>query len=289
MTEIVILGSGSGFPTLDRFCTSIALLENSSCYMFDCGEPASALMFRNGIDPLSTRAVFISHLHPDHVGGLAGLLFSMYLPGRSSTKKFKEWSITRYDDWYRGAIRFPENVIEEEVESKLDLLVPSEGVEGIKTYFDTVYLSSETMPFTMKISPIQEGQFYSDENIKVLASPNAHMLNNFRYKHIRETQPQIELQSYTFLTEVAGKKVVFSGDIDSLDDLTPFMDGVDAVILEIAHYDIEGIKSYFDQHGVNNLVLTHIHPGLEAKVYQLVEEWADPRISIATDGYSLTL
>jgi ribonuclease BN (tRNA processing enzyme) len=246
-------------------------------------------MFRNGIDPLSTRAVFISHLHPDHVGGLAGFLSSMNLLGRSTKKKFKAWSITRFDDWYRDSIRFPDEEIGEDVELALDLFVPSEGLEGVKKYLNTVYLFLELMPVKFGISPIQEDQFYSDENIKVSASPNLHLVNNFRYKHVRSRHPQVELQSYTFMIEVAGKKVVFSGDIDSLDALTPFMDGIDTVLLEIAHYDIEGIKSYFDKHAVNNLVLTHIHPGLEAKVYQLVEAWDDPRISIATDGYSLTL
>jgi ribonuclease BN (tRNA processing enzyme) len=289
MAEIVILGSGSGFSTQDRFCTSITLLVNSSCYLLDCGEPASALMFRNGIDPLSTRAVFISHLHPDHVGGLAGLLFSMYLPGRSSSKKFKKWSITRYDDWYRDAIRFPEQVVEADKDAKLDLFIPSEGVEGIKKYLDAVYLSPELMPFALDISPVENGLFYVDENIKVSASPNLHLKNNFRYEKLRDTHPKIQMQSYSFMIEVEGKKLVFSGDIDSLDELTPLMENVDTVILEIAHYDIEGIKPYFDKYTVNNLVLTHIHPGLESRILKLVKDWDDPRISIAEDGYSLSI
>ncbi len=289
MAEIVILGSGSGFPTQDRFCTSISLLVNSSCYLLDCGEPASALMFRNGIDPLSTRAVFISHLHPDHVGGLAGLLFSLYLPGRSSSKKFKKWSVTRYDDWYRNAIWFPEQVVEEDKPIKLDLFIPSEGLEGIKKYIDTVYLSPELMPYDLNVAPVESGIFYKDENIKVSASPNLHLKNNFRYEGLRESHPHIKLQSYSFMIEVEGKKLVFSGDIDSLDELTPFMEDVDTVILEIAHYDIEGIKPYFDRYEVNNLVLTHIHPGLESRIFKLVKEWDDPRISIAEDGYSLKI
>jgi ribonuclease BN (tRNA processing enzyme) len=290
LAEIVVLGSGSGPPhTQDRFFTSIILMVNSSCYLLDCGEPASALMFRNGIDSFSTRAVFISHLHPDHIGGLAGLLSSMNFVRRSSSKKFKAWSITRYDDWYRDAIRFPEQVVEEDKDAKLDLFIPSEGVEGIKTYLNTVYLFPELMPFALDVSPVENGLFYTDENIKVSASPNLHMKNNFRYEKLRDTHSKIQMQSYSFMIEVEGKKIVFSGDIDSLEELTPFMDGADILMVEIAHYDPEGIKPFVDRYAPEQVILIHIHPGLEERIAKLVEEWDDPRISIAEDGYSLTI
>ncbi len=290
MAEIIVLGSGSGPPhTQNRFFTSVALLVNSSCYLLDCGEPAAALMFRNGIDAFSTRAVFISHLHPDHIGGLAGLLSSINLLRRSSSKKFRAWSITRYDDWYRDAIRFPDLVVEEDKDAKLDLFIPSEGIAGIKTYLNAVYLFPELMPFPLEILSVENGLFYTDENIKVSASPNLHMKNNSRYEELREIDPEIQQQSYSFQVEVSGKKVVFSGDIDYLEELSPFMEGVELLMVEVAHYDPEGIKPFIDRYAPKQVILLHIHPGLEDRIVKLVADWADPRISIAKDGYSVRI
>lgn len=290
MAEIVILGSGSGPPyTKDRFFSSVALLINSNCYLLDCGEPSSALMFRNGIDSFSTRAVFISHMHADHIGGLAGLLSSINFVRRPTGKKFKPWSITRYDDWYRKVIKFPDKVIEENIDAKLDIFMPSEGIAGIKKYLDAIYLSPQLMPFPLEISPIINGFLYADENIKVFASPNLHMKNNLRYENFRDSHPQWELQSYTFMVEVEGKKIVYSGDIDSLEELSPFMGDVDLVLLETAHYNVELIRPFFDQYDVKNLVFTHIHPGLVAKITRLVKEWNDPHYAIAKDGTSISI
>ena len=50
--------------------------------MVDAGEGVQQQMFRLGINPLKLRAVFISHLHGDHVFGLFPLLSTLGLYGR---------------------------------------------------------------------------------------------------------------------------------------------------------------------------------------------------------------
>jgi len=289
MAEIVVLGSGSGFAVGNRNNPSIALLVNDQCYLFDCGEPVAGSLFRGGIDPLSMRAIFISHLHPDHIGGLAQLLFSMYLPGRSSKKKFKKWSITRYDDWYRLALRFPVSVPKEANQSKVDLCIPSEGVPAISAYLDAVYLSPDLLPFELYISPIELDEFYRDDRVSVSAINNLHLVNNFRYKDIQNDHPEKELQSYSFLIEVEGKRIVYSGDIDNITELAPLMESADVLMVEIAHYDPEGIRDFIDSYSLEQIILYHIHPGLEARIKQLVKDWKDPRFIIADDGLSIQI
>lgn len=289
MVEIIVLGSGCGFAVQNRYNPSTALLVEDRCYLLDCGEPAAGLLFRNGIDPLSVRAIFVSHLHADHIGGLAQVLFSMYLPGRSSKKKFKEWSITRYDDWYRSSLRFPVNFPEEGVDAKVDLCIPSEGISGISAYLEAVYLSPDLLPFELNISPVGLGRFYQDDLVSVSATNNLHLANNFRYKNIKEKHPEKKLQSYSFMVEVEGKKVVYSGDIDNLTELDPFMDNADVLMVEIAHYDPEGIKEFIDQYPLERVILYHIHPGLEARISRLVMDWGDSRICIAEDGTTVQI
>ncbi len=50
--------------------------------MIDCGEGTQYQMARYGINPLKINAIFITHLHGDHVYGIFGLLSTMAMMGR---------------------------------------------------------------------------------------------------------------------------------------------------------------------------------------------------------------
>ncbi len=293
MAELIILGSGSGFATKDRFCTSIACLVEENLYLFDCGEPCSALLFRHGIDPLALKTVFISHMHPDHVGGLASLIFSAYLPGRSDARKFRPWSINRNDAWYRAALSFPRRgdggSHVEETRPRIQIVMPSEAIDVIKHYLISVYLAASIIPFDLDITSVKEGVTFSDDCLRVTAIPNTHMSANFAYEKLQIKHPHLALQSYSYSVEVAGKKFVFSGDITTLDELNPLLSGVDVLIVEVAHYDPQDIGPFVKGMDVGRIVLTHIHPGLEARLTGLVEEWKDERITVAQDGMRISL
>ena len=53
-----------------------------SSFLVDCGEGTQARLMSCGINPLKINAVFISHLHGDHVYGLFGLISTLGLTGR---------------------------------------------------------------------------------------------------------------------------------------------------------------------------------------------------------------
>lgn len=294
MAEIVILGSGSGFATADRFCTSIALLAEKHVYLFDCGEPAAALLFRAGIDPMALKTVFVSHVHLDHVGGLGSLLSSVALPGRSGARKFKPWSVNRNDAWYRNALSFPPRSDDagpvEETRGLIHILMPGEAIAPIKAYLSAVYLELSRLPFDVEFEPVSEGLIYDDGLLRVSAAPNRHLKANPAYQTLLESQPQRQLESFSFRGEIEGLRFVFSGDINALDELEPLLDeAIDLLILEVAHYDPVQIRDFVRQHGIPRTILTHIHPGLEERIAALVDAWDDPSIEIAHDGLRLTL
>lgn len=85
--SITILGSASAKPTPNRHPSAQIVNVHEQYYLVDAGEGVQQQMFRYGINPLKLRAVFISHLHGDHVFGLFPLLSTLGLYGRRTPLK----------------------------------------------------------------------------------------------------------------------------------------------------------------------------------------------------------
>ena len=82
--KVTILGSASAKPTVNTHPSAQIVNANEQYFLVDAGEGVQQQMFRNGINPLKLRAVFISHLHGDHVYGLFPLLSTLGLYGRQT-------------------------------------------------------------------------------------------------------------------------------------------------------------------------------------------------------------
>jgi ribonuclease BN (tRNA processing enzyme) len=72
--SIRVLGSGDAFGSGGRLQTCFLLRAGEERALVDCGATALVAMHRFGIAPDSIDAVFLSHLHGDHFGGLPFLL-----------------------------------------------------------------------------------------------------------------------------------------------------------------------------------------------------------------------
>lgn len=81
--RVVVLGSGGAFPTEKRMLPSVALLREGEMFIFDCGEGTQLQLGRSHLGWARLRAVLISHLHGDHIIGLAGLLMTMSMGERT--------------------------------------------------------------------------------------------------------------------------------------------------------------------------------------------------------------
>ena len=80
--SVTILGCASAKPTANRHPSAQAVNIHEQYYLVDAGEGVQQQLVRAGINPLKLRAVFLSHLHGDHLFGLFPLLSTLGLYGR---------------------------------------------------------------------------------------------------------------------------------------------------------------------------------------------------------------
>ena len=82
--KITILGNNSALPAYGRYPTCQGVEVEGKLILVDCGEAAQILLKKHHISWRRIEHIFISHLHGDHYFGLAPLLNSMSLLGRTN-------------------------------------------------------------------------------------------------------------------------------------------------------------------------------------------------------------
>ncbi len=80
--EVVFLGTSGSVPVDGRNLPAIAVRYRDWVFLLDCGEDVQRQMVRAGIGLNKRMAIFITHMHADHVIGLPGLLLRFSLLGR---------------------------------------------------------------------------------------------------------------------------------------------------------------------------------------------------------------
>ena len=223
MAKLRFLGTCSGTePFENMHHTSFLIEEKGKTYWFDAGENCSRLAFLQGVDMLSVSSIFISHPHIDHIGGLLGLLL-----------------LIRQQIWRKGG-----NPIDGEVKLFAPLDALWENLHHLINVADSKLFS--VMDVTSKT--IKDGLVFDNGDIRVTALHNAHM----------GVPENGTWRSYSFGIEVAGKKIVYSGDIARLSELDALVDcGCDMLICESGHQKVAEILAYAEKKGIERLRFIH--------------------------------
>ena len=139
--KIKFLGTSFGAPSKDRHQQSVLIEANEDLYIFDTGAPVLDILIKEDYDVSKIKAVFISHIHGDHLNGIFDLLnLSDYLN-----------------------MHFTVYVSEQHV------------IQFLTSYCElqNCALKSEKVKFSL----IEEGVFYTDRVLNVSAFKTAHMNN----------------------------------------------------------------------------------------------------------------
>ena len=225
MAKIHFLGTCSGTePIKDMHHCSFVLEHKGINYWFDAGENCAYSAHISGIDLLATRALFISHPHLDHTGGLANLLGCMN----------------------KLVIRESRTLVNN---NTLEAFLPDLDVFFAAKVIATGNLPFEKLCFNINEHRISDGTLYEDENIRVSAIHN---------RHLKGDDGKNGWRSFSFLIECDGKRIVFSGDVDVPYELDPLVEGgVDMLIMETGHHPVSAVCEYALSRNVRNLCFNH--------------------------------
>jgi ribonuclease Z len=115
--RVITLGTGAGRPTPIRSASATALEYEGDVILFDCGEGTQVQLARSTLRWGAVSAIFIGHLHGDHISGLPGLLGTWSLSDRTTSLKiFGPPGIRSYLDFLQRLktlwIQYPVEVVE---------------------------------------------------------------------------------------------------------------------------------------------------------------------------------
>ncbi len=140
--KIHILGTSHGAPEKNRGCTSMILETEGNFYVIDTGSSVEKYMTDKELDVEAINAIFITHMHEDHIGTLTGLLKVLRTYHGTATAK--------------------------------TFLPEQQGIEGLRAWLEAMHSVNwpeNRLPFFN----IEEGEVYSDEHVKVSAVKTDHI------------------------------------------------------------------------------------------------------------------
>ena len=76
MPELIVLGSGTGVPSLRRGSPGLLLISDSTYVLIDSGPGTLRRMLEAGVTYQDIDLLLYTHIHPDHVSELVPLLFA---------------------------------------------------------------------------------------------------------------------------------------------------------------------------------------------------------------------
>jgi ribonuclease BN (tRNA processing enzyme) len=146
------------------------------------------------------------------------------------------------------------------------------------------------MDFRITLKPIVLDPFFRDDNITIYARVNSH-LQGYRQTIEASGYPH-KMQSYSFVIKTRKSRIIYSGDIGSLDDYADLLPECNLLITEGMHLDLDRLFEKVASHKVENLILTHLPANVYKKpgpAMHLAAKWGVENLHIADDGFRMKI
>ncbi len=130
MIEVIVIGSGTGVPSIRRAGPAICMKAEGQTLLIDSAAGTLRQLVKAGIPYDSLDIILYTHLHPDHVGEFVPFIFAThYLPGYNRTSPVTVIACEGFGEFY-GALK---QAFGEWAEPRPGAVVFEEIPRGIKT------------------------------------------------------------------------------------------------------------------------------------------------------------
>ena len=201
--RVTLLGTGTPVPLLSRFGPSTLVQAGGETLLFDCGRGATQRLWQLGIRFGSVDALFLTHLHSDHLVGLPDFWLMGWLnqPWGQRSKPLQIYGPEGTGDMVQNLRRAFAWDVDHRLADGKPGAVPSEATE-------------------MRASEFQGGVVYERNGVRVTA---------ILVEHGGAIRP-----AYGFRIDYRGRSVVLSGDTEPNDNLIRYATGVDLLIHQVS-------------------------------------------------------
>jgi ribonuclease Z len=230
--RVTLLGTGVPTPVMERFGPATLVEAGGEILLFDAGRGVLQRLFQLQKPLKEMRAVFLTHLHSDHIVGLPDLWLTGWLTGRPDVP-LQVWG----PRGTRAMMTYLDLAFQYDVRIRLyDDRPPPEGV---------VVLAED----------IAEGVIFERNGVRVTAIEVDHS----------PIQP-----SFGYRIDHAGRAVVLSGDTRFSEHLIQQAQGADVIIHEIIAADLMRARAGRNPASLEAVIAHHTTPEQAGEVFARV-------------------
>jgi ribonuclease Z len=256
--NITFVGTNSGKASLNRNHSSLLFTSKEYNLLVDTGDGISRALISNGINFCALNGILYTHLHPDHFSGLPALIVQMKMMNRNVP---------------------------------LDIFIHESLKTVVEEFLIRSYLLPERTGFNIHYKTFKDDErFMITEEFSFLARKNSHLVKLEKYK---VSYHSLSLYSASFLFETGDKKLIYTSDIGSEEDLLLFGEFVpDILISEATHISPSIIVEKIIKKNPGKVYLTHYSdddiPVISEILANLPKNVMD-KVKLAVDGLSFEI
>ena len=192
--EVILLGTGTPRPSIERFGSATLVNAGGQYFLFDVGRGATIRLQQAGITPNQIDKVFLTHLHSDHISGLDDLWITGWVWQRQQF--LKVYGPTGTDNFVQG--------LRDAYASDISYRVENANLDDRLSQIDSAEIS--------------EGVVYKNDGVTI----SAFLVNHAPVK-----------PAYGYRVEFGDRVIVISGDTTYSKNLIKHAQDADLLIHEI--------------------------------------------------------